>query len=401
MDRGLARLYLVTGAFAFAQALGLPLVPEVLALEHGASRATIGVVMGIHGAMQILLRLPMGDMADRRGRRRQMLLAFGLTFAAGLALVLARDVLWIAVGVALFGFAAGVFWVAANSYLFDRVSAARHAPGDTLLGGPEPESRTDIAKASSDYALVTGAAFLVGPFLGHVLAAAFGFAVAFASFLLTSAVGVALLLALEEAPRAPRPPDAASPYRRALRVARHPAIAVAVAGTLVYSVLLATLTSFFQLHVLEVGLGLVAAGSLLAARQAAATGVRVGLPRLLRQAGPRAVLLAALAGGALSLALVPFATTTAALAAVVLLFGAATGLIVPANLMLLHEGAPPHQRGLANGVYGTVLGLGHFLGPVAFGALGEIAGAAWTFWGAGAASLAAVGALAWVGRAAA
>lgn len=372
-DRALLQLYAAAFLYSFSQALGVPLLPEHLQLTFGASLQFIGVVMGIYGLMQIVLRLPMGDMADRRGRKPSLVIAFVATVASGLVFAFGPSKGWMVPGVLLFGFAGGVFWVAANSYLFDRSK--------------------DVAKATSDYTIAMSLAFLVGPPVGHFIAQEYGFAAAFLLTVATNLAGLVITMALPETPPAPRPPPVGSSYARAWRLLAHPALVLSALGTFTYSLLFATQQSFFQLHALAAGLAMGVVGLLLGGRQATALLVRWGLPALLRKAGAARVMIAGIVVLAISTALVPFATTLPGLVAIVAVAGCATGALIPANLMLVHEGAPPAERGLANGIYGTMLGLGNMVAPIAFGAVGAARGLDWTFWSAGAVGMALVAAI--------
>lgn len=362
-DRALMRLYVATFLYSFAQAEGVPLIPEYLELEHGASLRFIGLVMGLYGLMQIFLRLPMGDMADRRGRKPSLLIAFAATLGSGLLLALGPGAWWSVPASVLLGFGGGIYWVAANSYLFDRAGA-------------------DVAKATSDYTIAMSLAFLVGPPVGHFVADRYGFEAAFLLYAASSLAGLAIAWTLPETPPARKPAPTESSYRRALRLLKHPALVLSAMGTLVYSMLFATQQSFFQLHVLAVGIGITVAGLLLGGRQASALLVRVGLPALLKRVGPARVLVGGLFLLAATTAMVPFARTLPTLALLVFFAGAATGVLIPANLMLVHQGAPAGERGLANGIYGTMLGIGSAIAPLLFGALGARFGLDWTFWAA-------------------
>ena len=382
-DPALTRLYAATFLYSFAHALGVPLLPEHLDLSFGASLRFIGLVMGLYGVMQIVLRLPMGDMADRRGRKPSLLLAFAATVASGLFFAFGPTKGWAVPGVILFGFAGGVYWVAANAYLFDKAQ--------------------DVAKATSDYTIAMSLAFLLGPPLGHYVADHYGFGAAFLLTVLTSLAGLALAITLPEVRPAPRAPSVGSSYRRAWRLLAHPALVLSAMGTFVYSTLFATQQSFFQLHALSVGLTVTAIGLLLGWRQATSLMVRVGLPQLLRRVGPSRIMIAGIAVMVLTLALVPFARAPWSLALLMALAGAAAGALIPANLMLVHEGAPPGERGLANGIYGTMLGLGNAVAPLAYGAAGHRFGLDWTFFAAalaGAVMLVAIVTYRWRTRAA-
>ncbi|HVM45308.1 MAG TPA: MFS transporter [Candidatus Thermoplasmatota archaeon] len=379
-DKALLRLYVATFLYSFAQALAVPLLPEHLQLSFGATLRFIGATMGLYGLMQIALRLPMGDMADRRGRKPSLLLAFAASVLSGLCFVFGPTRWWAVPGVILFGFGGGVFWVAANSYLFDRTEALREA-GDAAAGAH------DVARTTSDYTIAMSVAFLLGPPVGHLVADHVGFGAAFLVTVLTSLAGLLVTLTLPETPPAPRARPVGSSYRRAWRLLAHPALVLSAVGTFTYSLLFATQQSFFQLHALAVGMSVTVVGLLLGGRQASALVVRAGLPALLRRAGAPRVMVLGILALATATALVPFARSLPALVALVALAGVATGALIPANLMLVHEGAPRAERGLANGIYGTMLGLGSAVAPTAFGAAGARFGLDWAFWSAGAVGL--------------
>lgn len=348
-DPALTRLYVATFLYSFGQALGVPLLPEHLRLSFGATALFIGVTMGIYGLMQIVLRLPMGDMADRRGRKPSLVLAFVSSVLSGLFFAFGPSAWWAVPGVILFGFGGGVFWVAANSYLFDRSD--------------------DVAKSTSDYTIAMSLAFLLGPPLGHLVAEHYGFGLAFMLTVGTSAAGLLLTLTLPETPPAPRAAPTTSSYRRAWKLLAHPALVLSAMGTFTYSTLFATQQSFFQLHAIYVGVTITVVGLLLGGRQATSLVVRWGLPRVLKRVGPAKVMIGGIAALVVVALLVPFARTLPTLAALMALAGCASGVLIPANLMLVHEGAPPGERGLANGIYGTMLGLGNALAPPLYGAL--------------------------------
>jgi EmrB/QacA subfamily drug resistance transporter len=60
--------------------------------------------------------------------------------------------------------------------------------------------------------------------------------------------------------------------------------------------------------------------------------------------------------------------------------GVAAALVTPLTLTLLAEAFPPHQRGLALGVWSGISGIGVALGPLVGGALTQIASWHWIFW---------------------
>ena len=60
--------------------------------------------------------------------------------------------------------------------------------------------------------------------------------------------------------------------------------------------------------------------------------------------------------------------------------GVAAALVTPLTLTLLAEAFPPHQRGLALGVWSGISGIGVALGPLVGGTLTQLASWHWIFW---------------------
>ncbi|HTZ24417.1 MAG TPA: MFS transporter [Streptosporangiaceae bacterium] len=60
--------------------------------------------------------------------------------------------------------------------------------------------------------------------------------------------------------------------------------------------------------------------------------------------------------------------------------GAAAAVIMPLALALLNAAFPPHRRGWAMGIYGSITGLGTVAGPVLGGALTQALSWRWIFW---------------------
>ncbi len=60
--------------------------------------------------------------------------------------------------------------------------------------------------------------------------------------------------------------------------------------------------------------------------------------------------------------------------------GVAAALVTPLTLTLIAEAFPPHQRGLAFGVWSGISGIGVALGPLVGGALTQLASWHWIFW---------------------
>src|SRR5262245_3112367 len=87
-------LYLGRVLWGFGIALYLYIQPLYIA-SLGATPDQIGLVLGGSGLAVILLYVPIGLWADRRGRKPVMVAGWGLGAAATLAIALAPDWRWL------------------------------------------------------------------------------------------------------------------------------------------------------------------------------------------------------------------------------------------------------------------------------------------------------------------
>lgn len=396
MDKALLKLYLATFFFVLLMAVGFPLVPQHLDITFEASVFFIGLVAGVYGFAQVFLRLPMGDLADRKGRKTSLMATFVISAISGLFYVFGPNKWYILVGQALFGLASGIFWVAANSYLFDRV---------------DPE---DIPRATSDYALALGAGFLVGPPLGGYLADTFGFEAGLSVYLWSSAIGLGLVATLPEVMPEDRVAPEGGVYERAWRIFKHPDIRVSAYGTLLFGLLVGVLGGFFPVYVRGLAFSAFIVGVLISLRQVFSLLIRIGLPDRIERYGPRKVLLAGTFVGAVSMGLLPFVevldpiarllpasghtVVLGGLMVLAVLAGLGMGVMVPANLTLVSRGSPENEKGLANGIYGTALGLGSGVASWILGSIGQALDIRWIFWISGIAVALLIGAIAYYAK---
>lgn len=391
MRRVLWPLYGITVLQTLLMGMALPLVPQFLEVDLGATPLIVGIVTGTYGILQIVGRLPLGNLSDHLGRRRSLVASFALTFLGGFSFVLAPNPWWVIPGEALFGLASGTFWVSANSYAAEAVPAG------------------EVDAVMARYSIAIDVGFLVGAPLGGV-ADVLGFRVALTSFLWVGLLGLLLAFFLdageEKAPL--KPPRRV--YAEAWDLLGVPDITVSAVGTFAYALLFGVSSAFLPLFLRNVDWIDALAGTalfigvLFALRSLASIGTRIPLPRLMRRVGPRPVLYAGAIVGAASLGLFPsyaaatgpllaagevlglagvagfaFAADVAPLVALALLFGVGIGLVIPANLSLVNHAAPDDRRGLANGIYGTALGFGVTVSPLVYGYVAELTSIAFSF----------------------
>jgi MFS family permease len=143
-------------------------------------------------------------------------------------------------------------------------------------------------------------------------------------------------------------------------------------------------TDLFQFYIPiyghEIGLSASAIGSILASFAAAAFVVRIFLPRLIRQAQPDRVLMAAFYAGALGFLIVPFFHHVALLMVAAFVFGLGMGCGTPLTVMLMFDRSSEGRSGRTLGIRLTITNAVRVLGPMVFGAVGTAFGVPPVFW---------------------
>jgi len=152
--RGLPRAFWVLWGATFVDRLGgfvLPFLSIYLTVARGLSVERAGAVAALHGLGSLLSGPIAGGLADRFGRKPVLVGAMTASAASLLCLAVARDPLWIGIGVAAFGFLS---------------SAARPAQWATLADVVPPADR---ARAFGLLYWVINLAFAVAPILAGLL----------------------------------------------------------------------------------------------------------------------------------------------------------------------------------------------------------------------------------------
>ena len=338
--------------------LGLiaPLLPDI-EQRTGASDGALGASFAAYAVPIVLLSLPLGRLADSRGRRGLVITGL-LLAAAGSALIAISQSIWpLMLGRGIQGLGSAASWIAALALVSDLAPPGRR--GEAI----------GFALAA------TGAGSIAGPALGGVTADLFSYA---APFLIVCGVSLALALAAvvvlpPESRR--RTPETLS--RATIRGAVGSGIgAVAAAMTLGAASALglievvAPLDFDRRLDLSSAGIGLLFAGSIAVDAALAPVGGRWGDQRGRR--GPAVTGLAVTAASALLLAGLE-GTLGAALALAA--FGAGLSLTFSAAVPWLDEAFGEVERGLGYGVLNLLYASGYLIGPLLGGVLLGVASA--------------------------
>lgn len=338
--------------------LGLiaPLLPDI-ERRTGASDGALGASFAAYAVPIVLLSLPLGRLADSRGRRG-LVIAGLLLAAAGSALIAISESIWaLMLGRGIQGLGSAASWIAALALVSDLAPPGRR--GEAI----------GFALAA------TGAGSIAGPALGGVMADLLSYA---APFLIVC--GVSLALALAAVVVLPPESRRRTPETVSRATIRGPvgsgigavAAAMTLAGASALGLIevVAPLDFDRRLDLSSAGIGLLFAGSIAVDAALAPVGGRWGDQRGRR--GPAVTGLAVMAASALLLAVLG-GTLGAALALGA--FGAGLSLTFAAAVPWLDEAFGEVERGLGYGVLNLLYAAGYLIGPLLGGVLLGVASA--------------------------
>ena len=365
--RGDERLLVICGSTILVMA-GQGVVGPVLPLfadNFGASAALIGLTFSAFGLARMVLNIPAGVFADRRGRRF-LLIGGPLVTAVGMLGSGLSPNIWVLIGFRLVaGADSALYMTGAQIYLID-------------IAGPDERARYI---ATNQGALLAGVSF--GPAIGGVLAENFGFRTPF----VVVAIGAVLtavygwLRLPETRDRAQAAAEAAAfpvanGVRRSFFLSRQ-FIAVGLVSTSIFSIRGSrqSLIPLFardefgfspgQIGLIFTGLGVV---GLLLIAPAGWSADRFGRKSVIIPAGYFSAV------GVIAAAFAPNGTLFVA----GLMFSAiGTGISGPAPAAFVADIAPSQLRGSAMGAYRTIGDLGIVLSPPLSGLLADATSIPW------------------------
>ena len=326
----------------------------VFAGSVGASLSVVGLIIGSYGFVQFLLRIPVGYLSDRTGKRVPFIIA-GLAAnaigAVGMGLVATpwMLVLW-----------RGVHGIGAASYVTSSVYFAAFF---------RPENATRAAGLM--IALTSGTQVAVS-LLGGKLADSFGAASTFWAAAAFGVVGGVSMIAAGERPLPAHTPMSLRRFAKVMSVRRLLVVSglAAINQYLTFALALGFVPILAdRLGASSTDLGILTTIGFMsfavAAIIAAALATRIG-ERNLVVAGSIIAALAALA--------FPLVQTLFQLNAVQIVGGLGKGVVFPTLMGLAIKSVPENERASAMGVFQAIYAIGMFAGPATAGAIADAIG---------------------------
>lgn len=322
----------------------------VLYLTHrGYTASQAGGAIAAYGIGSVTASAAGGHLADRIGRRETIAASMLSSAVVMIALSQASGLAVIVPLTALAGLCAEAYRPASSALLADLVPAGRRLT------------------AFAAYRLAINLGFAAGPAVAGLLAER-AFVLVFVGDALTSAVFG--LMALTVLPRRVHEPDAASQGTAAPTslprtiLADTPfllLLAASVAGALVYFQQEAAL----PLQVRAYGHSTAIFGSLMSLNGLVVTVVELPFSAVSRKFPPRRVIALGLTLTGAGFAATGLVSSTAALAATVIVWTAGEIASAPVASAYVADLSPPHMRGRYAGAFGMTFGLGLVVGPAA------------------------------------
>ena len=332
----------------------VPILP-LYAASLGASYKMVGLVIGVYGITQLLLRIPQGILSDR-WRKRKLFVVTAMAVSCVSALGM-----WLAPNVAALLFFRGLSGVSATGWVVMVVLFS---------------SYFSEAEAPRAYGIMNSLGFfgqMTGMFAGGVIAEWYGWSATFMLGAAVAAVGFCLSLLMKETV-----PTATAPLRLAevpgIMRNEHLLVAATMAG-LVQLIAYGVLFGFApvvakNLHAANFELGLLT--TLASAASIAASMLSGGW--FVRRIGLRISVCLGFLLMALASAVIPWIETLTQLYVSQIFSGFGRGLVFPLLMSFSVAGMLPGTKATAMGVFQSLYALGMFAGPVAVGAIADAVG---------------------------
>ena len=342
----LNRLFLACFTWNFALGMTYILIP-LYAYELGMSGMSIGSLIAVPMALQMVLNLFGGTYTDRFGGQRVSVIAAAAGVIAGLVFAISASFAGL--------MAAQLCWMISRAFYWPATwSIAAELPG---------ERSTQFSLLNS----VTAVGGIVGTAAAGLIVAAFGFRVGFWAFVLAATMTLALLSTF----RAPthHPPEHRPMWHTYIELLRRPAIHYAVLCAYISALPFSLSQSFYPILFVEKGFSPDEAGWMLALRGVGQVAAGVAIGRFLRHVGTASVSVTAGIAVGLCAAASAYFDAFLPIALVVVGIGFGTGMMTLYFQLLISEITAQAQRGSAMAMGGLGWGISHMSTPLIMGAI--------------------------------
>ena len=339
---------------------GSRLAVPLYAIDQGATAFITGTIISLYAALPALLALPAGRLTDRLGFRAPMM--FG---CCGVCLALLLPYVWPSMltlyfSASLLGLAFMVLQVAMQTLV------------GAIAGG------TDRARNFSLLSLGYASANFTGPLITGILIDGIGYRNTFLALSLPLVPAIILTaLGRRWIPNVHAKPEVV--HGGAFELLRIKTLRDTLIASGIVSAAWDVYQFFMPIYGRSLELSATAIGTVMSAFAVAIIVVRLVLPFAVRRTGEAQMLTYAMFVACVAFCLFPLFESAWALAAVSFLLGIGCGCGQPLSMTMVYNASPKGRAGEAAGMRITVNQVAHFIIPLAFGALGSVAGYAAVF----------------------
>ena len=340
-----------------------PFIP-LLAGNMGAGPSTIGFIVGAFNLIAVFLSIPLGGLVDRFGVKRLLLFGVGCNIANALILLHTDTIARLIAAQIVAGVGFLLHVVASQAYISKLSEASRREKGFGWL--------------SFGAAAGTG----IGPILGGILVARFGYTAAFWVVLALSAAGL-ILLGLKDSRESLATKSTYNPFqdaRQAGALLMDSKVLMILIFTFAIIFAASLRSSFLPVLLRDEGLTEVTVGLLISVFAVMSTSVRIIFGKLLELFNRRKILLASMLAIIIAVALLPWTTSVAGFGLLISIFGLGFGMTQPLSMVMVADLTNPDQSGLAMGLRFTAIMIAGLLGPIVLGLIIEASGLAPAFY---------------------
>ena len=347
--------------FAIATEALIGFLLPLLALQQQLPPTQLGVLVAVGSVGPILFALPGGAFCDHFGDRRMMMVSAVGVALSTLAYTLFDDFYLLCLVAVVGGFFRAMSWVATQSYAMRFISAARR---QRFMG---------------HFSFVAGIGMLITPLAAGWLSEHIDLA---SGFKFMACWGGSLFLVAWLLPNLHRPVNESrklievmvASYVDALPLLARPIIVVIMSFTLLRLAAAAINSSFYPVHLNDIGTSITAMGQLFALIHVGTSiGTLIAAP-LGRRFSTATVLGLSVGLSLLSIAMVPFYNTLTAIAFWTLLHGLGQGISLPQILAAIGRHTDNSERGLVLGMRSMFNRTGYLFVPVLLGVIVQRAG---------------------------
>jgi len=355
---------------------GVRMAAPLQALKQGQAEWTVGLLMALFAAAPVLLSLPAGRLADRRGYHVPMRLGVVLSLAGGTIAALSSHYLAMCLAAILTGAGAN----------FGLITIQRTA-------GRMATDATERIRVFSWLGLAPALSNVIGPVTAGLLIDLMGFRFAFAVLMLmplAAMVSARYVPAEADVPRA----TTATAHQSSWDLLRSPALRRLLLVNWLLSASWDVHSFVVPILGHERGMSAGAIGLVLGLFAVSVAGVRLLIPILAHRLSESQVLTGAMLWVAVIFGVYPFVHSAWLMACCASLLGLALGAVQPMVMSTLHHITPHERHGEAIAFRSMALNGSSTVMPLLFGVFGAALGAASLFWMMGLA----VGAGSWQAR---